>query len=95
MEKIQITPYKIKYLIEDGDGKKIAYLCYCESEGELFRFASSLYAFDDIFAVEIVSIKCKGIPCKYIGWQPGMRFIFIDRRNGKIVWDNCYPEWDH
>lgn len=93
--EMRVTPYKIDYSVEIDNGEMDRYIRCFDSESELFHFASSLYAFDDLVPVEVHSIKSKGANCRYIGWQPGMVFTFVNTRTGKVVYEGEFPEWDH
>lgn len=31
---------------------------------------------------------------RYAGWMPDMEVMWEDP-DGEVVWDACYPEWDH
>ena len=53
--------------------------------------------FSDCTDIEIDEIVYNGRPVRYCGWMPGMRmkFVFADTDYEEVVWDRCYPEWDH
>ena len=53
------------------------------------------YAFSDCGGWDVEEIVIDGDHVEYAGWRPGMEFIFTNTRTGEIVFDVCYPEWDH
>lgn len=87
---MRISKYRLTYKMEDDEFMD----CYDTFE-QLMRAASKLYAFDDFYTLEDVSIYADGRPIEYCGWAPGMRMVFKNAITGKVVWDVCYPEWDH
>lgn len=57
--------------------------------------AARHYAFNDCGGLEPVEIVVDGHHVEYAGWKPGMRYVFSDCETGEIVFDECFPEWDH
>ena len=61
----------------------------------LCHYASRLYAFNDIDETYTVDkIVCDGVILRYVGWQPGMVFKFVDE-TGEVVYSADFPNWDH
>lgn len=61
----------------------------------LCHYTSRLYAFNDIDETYTVDkVVCDGVTLRYVGWQPGMVFRFVDE-SGNIVFSNSYEQWDH
>ena len=89
---VRVTPFYIKYKLEDEDD---IYIVYFDSVDELFFNASKMIAFSDIEPVEVVKISYFDAECHFAGWHPGMRMIFLDNITGQTVWDSSYPQWDH
>lgn len=94
-QQVRITPY---YMVESFWETDIPtqYMIYFDSKEELFYNAAKFYAFDDTLDGELTidEIYCEGKKCHYIGWRPGMRYVFKDTED-EVVWDSRYPEWDH
>ena len=94
----KVTPYFIKYKLEDEED---IYIAYFDTKEELFYNASEMIAFSDIEPVEILQISYEGKDCIYAGWKPGMRFVFKSSKKlgditvNNVVWDSSYPHWDH
>ena len=92
---VRITPYYIVETFWETD-IPTQYIIYFDTKDELFYEAAKTYAYDDCYTEDftIEEIGCEGKKCHYIGWRPGMRFIFKDTE-GEVVWDTRHPEWDH
>jgi hypothetical protein len=76
-------PMTIVYDTEEKINNKILY--------EVAKF----YAFDDCHNDRIDEIVISGRQVAYGGWMPDMRMQFYDVETGEIVYDRCFPEWDH
>ena len=89
----KITPYF--YIAENRETKE-RFLNYCQTLGQLMYNVSKIHAFDDCEYEDwqLVVVSADGKLLRYAGWQPGMRYQWYDE-NGEVVWDCCYPEWDH
>lgn len=88
---VRVTPYSITYEYDDGE----IYLVYFDTRDEMFYEAAKFHAFDDLdYGMRIVEINDDGKTVHYIGWRPGMRIVFKDTE-GKVAWDEKYPQWDH
>ena len=87
----KVTPYKIKYA-QDG-----IYVKYYDSLDQMFRDISRHYAFNDLYddEVEILEITEHGRKLRYVGWRPGMKYIYVYDETNEIVWEESFPEWDH
>lgn len=92
---VEELKYLIDYSIEGPDGNMVRHVDFFETETALFNFASRLYAFDDCYDVEVHTIICDHISCKYTGWQHNMLFTYVNTENGEVVWECEYPEFDH
>ena len=64
------------------------------SEGKFFREVSYKICFSDCEPREVVEIVWHGKKVFYRGWKPGMLYQYEDE-NGELVWEGCFPEWDH
>ena len=63
--------------------------------GALCYKASQLYAWSDCDnTYEIAEIMCDGRKLKYVGWQEGMLFEFVNE-DGEVVYSAEFPEFDH
>lgn len=76
-------PMTIVYDTEEKINNKILY--------EVAKF----YAFDDCHNDRIDEIVISGRHVAYSGWMPDMRIQFYDVETGEVVYDRCFPEWDH
>lgn len=47
-----------------------------------------------VLLVKTVTEDIRAIHLEYTGWMPDMEIMWADD-TGHIVWDACYPEWDH
>ena len=62
----------------------------------LCKTAAKFYAFSDFDDThEITEIRNHGKEIYYVGWMPGMRYIFREVDSGDVVYDVSHPEWDH
>lgn len=64
------------------------------SMNEIFRKISKMIAFSDCTDIEIIDIVIDGKEYYYAGWRPGMEYTFLDKE-GKQIWSEYFPEWDH
>lgn len=92
VQRTKITPY---YLIAYDTELEERYISYFDSFEELMHHAASLIAYDDIYLIEIDEISAEDYKIAYTGWRPGMRMVFKTIDTKEVVWDQCYPEWDH
>lgn len=60
-----------------------------------FRTVAKEIAFDDCGDYTVEEIVYDGQPCEYIGWRPGMEIAFRNTITGEIIFDECFPEWNH
>ena len=61
---------------------------------KFFYEISKRIAFDDCTGELVIAIFWQGRQVEYAGWQPCMRYEYINR-NGNTVWVGEFPEWDH
>lgn len=66
-----------------------------DADMALLSTVAKHYAFSDCGGWDVDEIVIDGDHVEYAGWRPGMEFIFTNTRTGEIVFDVCYPEWDH
>ena len=64
------------------------------NKNRFFRDVSHTLCFDDCTEEYVRKIVWHGQCVYYDGWKPGMHYVFKTSR-GKLVWEGCYPEWDH
>ena len=57
--------------------------------------AAKAYCFSDCSDEEVVAIFANGRELEYVGWKPGMRYVFRDVETKETVWERSFPEWDH
>lgn len=92
----RITPYYMEYSLDCGEhGEMERFIRFFETANSMFRHAAEMYAFDDCNPIEIHCIVMDGVDCDYVGWMPGMRFQFRNCETREIVFDECFPKWDH
>lgn len=85
------TTYTI--VIIDGEEKIVAYP-YMDIDSFLHDVSCSI-AYSDCSGDEVKKIVFEGIELEYMGWMPNMRFVFKRTDTGEVVYDNCFPSWDH
>ena len=95
MNGVKITPYWIKATMIDADDVEAQYIYYFDTFESLMREACRMYAFDDCEPRQVDEVMANGHRLQYCGWEPGMRMRFIDLETWDVVWEECYPEWDH
>ena len=64
------------------------------SESKFFTEVSKKICFDDCEPVDVVEIVWHNKRVWYMGWMPGMVFKYGDMYRN-VVWEGCFPEWDH
>ena len=65
--------------------------------------ASKIECFSDCSDENVKAVYWHGKEYKYFGWEPNMRFVWYDPSTadpehdemGEVVFDCCFPEWDH
>ena len=57
-------------------------------------FGIHTFNFDDCYEVKVHEIVALGLKCHWVGWLPNMEFRYVDS-DGDVIYDNCFPEWDH
>lgn len=63
---------------------------------KFFYDVSKRIAFDDCSDETVIFICWRGHNIHYIGWQPNMRYEYVDADAGnKTIWVGDFPEWDH
>jgi hypothetical protein len=82
------------YIYTDSEG-----IAHSETFGEIsmdmfFHRVSKRIAFDDLADETVQKIYYRGKEVEYAGWQPGMKYEYIDLE-GNTIWVGEYPEWDH
>jgi hypothetical protein len=93
---VRVTPYHMGYSLDCGEhGETERFIRFFDNETALFRYAAKMYAFNDCCPCEIHWIAIDGVDYEYTGWQPGMRYQFRDCETKAIIFDECFPEWDH
>ena len=65
-----------------------------QNENRFFRDISKMICFSDCEPRDVVEIFWHGKKVFYRGWKPGMLYQYEDE-NGELVWEGCFPEWDH
>ena len=89
-------PYTYVKLVERDSGDVVMKYFDKGEVADVCAYAAKHYAFDDIDdTYRIDEIMCDGHELCYMGWRPGMRFMFKDLVTGEVVFDWCYPHWDH
>ncbi len=61
----------------------------------LFREVARMIAFSDCTDEEIDEICVNGRRLRYAGWRPDMEIILKDCETDEVVFDQCFPEWEH
>ena len=105
MDRIEKQMRDLEFLLGDSQ----TYIELVDDDGEVSRryfdegdvyslcnTAAHIYCFsdcDNTYSIE--EIKLKGRNIEYVGWRPGMRFIFRDCETKEDVFEICRPEWDH
>lgn len=93
---VRLTPYSVEYSLDCGENGALERFLRCfDTKNAMFRFISKLYAFDDCYELRVHSILCDGAECRYIGWQPQMKYEYIDCETKKVVYFGYFPEYDH
>ena len=64
------------------------------SKDNFFTDVAEKIAFDDCGDYAITKIVWQGQEIHYVGWQPGMKYEFMNDA-GEIAWCGYFPEWDH
>lgn len=77
----------------DEDGNH--FVTFADTPEEICRAAVKLYAFDDCYPIEVTTIVADRHDLRYVGWMPGMRYVFKDICTGEVVFDECFEEYDH
>lgn len=75
----------VRHFDEDEDGLNA--LC---------TFVSKIYCFndcDDTYEIEEIIYRNRAI--RYMGWKPNMEFEFRYSDIDEVVWEGCFPDWDH
>jgi hypothetical protein len=62
---------------------------------KFFYEVSKRIAFSDCADETVLFICWRGHEIEYFGWQPNMRYEFIDLNDCKVIWVGDFPEWDH
>ena len=83
------TPY---WFISEIEGDE--YVHYFDSHEELMNAVVQAIAFSDCSDEDVLDISSGGNIIYYVGWQPGMHYVFKNL-DGEVVWDDYYPEYDH
>ena len=85
------------YKMENADGVEETFVSGYGSgvsADKFFRDVANKICFDDCMPVDVVKIVWHGKRVWYMGWMPGMVFKFADMYRN-VVWEGCFPEWDH
>ena len=86
------TPSWYIYTDADGETHDVVY-GYAETN-QFFIDVSRRICFDDCTNEIVQKIYYKGKEVFYAGWQPCMKFEFVEA-NGDTVWVNHFEHWDH
>lgn len=91
--------YAYKQEVCDDDGSTHEETCVQgywsrTNENKFFREVSYKICFSDCEPREVVEIVWHGKRVRYVGWQPGMKYQYVDDNN-ELVWEGYFPEWDH
>jgi len=84
----------MNFLVIKRPDEEDYYLITKKTKEEIFFVAARTVVFSDCSDEELVYAVADGEPFEYVGWQPGMRVTFV-RRDGKTVFDEEFPEWEH
>lgn len=65
--------------------------------------ASKMISFSDCSNEDVRTVYWHGNEYKYFGWEPNNRFVWYDPKTadlehnemGEVVFDCCFPEWEH
>jgi len=98
-ESVDLCYYAYKQEVCDDDGSTHEETCVQgywsgTNENKFFREVSYKICFSDCEPRDVVEIVWHGKKVFYRGWKPGMLYQYEDE-NGELVWEGCFPEWDH
>lgn len=80
----------------DTTDNSVNCLCRYEDCEEVLYDAASFYAYSDCDdSCEIMMIVADGIPLRYVGWKPGMRFEFVNTDTNEVAAVRYYPDLEH
>jgi hypothetical protein len=82
------------YTYSDSDGIVHAVNAVDNNIDKFLRDISYRIAFGDCSRETVLSIYWEGHELYYVGWQPGMKFEYVDS-NKTTVWSQDFPQWDH
>lgn len=89
---VKVTEFYIEEVFDDGD----RFLVFFDTAEEMFYEAAKFFAFNDLdTGMQITSIVANGVDHRYAGWMPDMRIQFRSCWSDELVYDRCFPEWDH
>ncbi len=89
LKELHPGKWSVSY-VDDEDAVRVE----CDGMDNAFTAAARLQAFCDIYNVRRVEVHHAGRTYRYAGWQPGMRYEYVNKF-GTTIWCGDFPKWDH
>lgn len=83
-----------RFETDDGEIDVVHGYSNSVSADKFFTDISKKECFSDCEPVDVIEIVWHNTPVWYMRWKPGMLFQYGDMER-HVVWEGCFPEWDH
>lgn len=77
------------------EGERVVVDCNEYDLWPFFRRVAEELAMEDCSGAQVTDIVCEGWRFRYVGWQPGMKFEFVNVDDPEDVYIIWCPELDH
>ena len=83
------------YLLTEDTETGETCLCYYRDPLVMYDDAARIEAFSDCSPERVLEVVDKGRKVEYVGWRPGMHFIYCDVETHEVTFEDWFPRWDH